>query len=63
MSDYRADSTVLVRVGTLPKTIVGVEGTSGSASMAGGKISLPCIHIDHTLAQSWDPDDKVPGEH
>ena len=41
---------------SLGASIVGFEGTSGSASMSGGTIALPCITVTHTQAQSWDPD-------
>lgn len=41
---------------SLGASVVGFEGTSGSASMSGGTIALPCITVTHTQAQSWDPD-------
>ena len=39
----------------LGANVVGLEGTSGSASMSGGHIHLPCVQIEHTQAQSWNP--------
>ena len=33
----------------------GLEGTSGSVSMSGGRVQLPLCDFYHTLGQSWGP--------
>ena len=33
----------------------GLEGTSGSVSMSGGRVQLPLCDFHHTLGQSWGP--------